>query len=469
MAHLAHSRDPSLWDRPWWRKQRRDGLEEEMAPILNAMRLRSHGYLQQTRSGRPEVVVKIVSGAMGKAAVKNIVDYIARDADYMREDGQQMIPLETHDGETLTTEAERDAFIQAWAADFEAPERYKRQAWKRELIQKLEYERRQLGYQQMRKGLSSREDARLEELNLALKTMRYNQGGKVIDLNINAPKDTIHMLLSVGGQGHKTEAAKEAVRQFLNDNFGSNGVEYLVAQHTDTENLHYHVILKARNRMTGERLQFDKEDLFNLRQEFTYQLTMMGIERAATLRQDRVATFESIRKQRETMETNLNWYESKVARAQAVDAFGAKGNALKQTERLIGMAKEAAAKASREQRAGLKQELAELEQHKKNLLALKPGQFEKEREATVKQIRQEHEQIMAKRAMKPIELPPARRRRMEQNRRAWAKRHQNRIEQTIQHLKRAQRGLDADGRKTNQNTVAMLEDLRKSLRKGLKL
>lgn len=469
MAHLSHNRDASLWERPWWRKQRRDGLQEEMAPILNAMRLRSHGYLQQTRSGKPEVVVKIVSGAMGKGAVKNIVDYIARDADYMRGDGQEIVPLETQDGEILKTEEERDALIREWAADFEAPERYKRQAWKQELIQRLEYERRQLGYQQVRTGLSGREETRLAELNLALKTMRYKQGGKVINLNITAPKDTIHMLLSVGGQGHKTEAAKEAVRQFLNDNFGSNGGEYLIAQHTDTENLHYHVILKARNRMTGERLQFDKEDLFNLRQEFTYQLTMMGIERAATLRQDRVATYESIRKQRETMETNLGWYESKVANAQAVDAFGVKGNALKQTERLLGIAKEALAKASKEQRVGLKEEVAELELHKKNLLTLNPARFEKERDATVKQITQDHERIMEKRKARPVELPAARRRRMEQNQRVWAKRHQNRIEQTIKQLKRAHRGLDAAGQKANQSTISLLEELRKGLRKGLRL
>ena len=469
MAHVSHTRDPSLWEQPWWRKQRRDGLEEEVAPILSAMRLKSHGYHTQARSGRPEVVVKIVSGAMGKGAVKNIMDYIARDADYMREDGQQTIELETQDGLILTTEAERDALIRDWGQDFEAPERYKRQAWKRDLIQQLEYERRQLGYQQIRTGLSGKEEARLAELNLSLKSLRYKQGGKVIDLNINAPKDTVHMLLSVGGQGHKNEAAKQAVRQFLNDNFGSNGYEYLIAQHTDTENLHYHVILKARNRMTGERLQFDKEDLFNLRQEFTYQLTMYGIERAATLRQDRVATYESVRKQRETMETNLNWFESKVARAQAVDAFGAKGNALKQTERLLGMAKEALAKASKDEAKGLKQEVVELEQHKKDLLTLKPGQFEKEREATVKQISQDHEKIMAKRALKPIELPPARRRRKEQNERVWTKRHQIRIEQTIQQLKRAHKGLDSAGQKTNQATIMMLHDLTRGLKQRLKI
>ncbi|TKW61145.1 MAG: hypothetical protein DI628_00510 [Blastochloris viridis] len=469
MAHVSHNRDPSLWEHPWWRKQRRDGLEEEVAPILNAMRLKSHGYHQQARSGRPEVVVKIVSGAMGKGAVKNIMDYIARDADYMREDGHQIIELETQDGQILTTEAERDALIRDWGHDFEAPERYKRQAWKRDLIQQLEYERRQLGYQQIRTGLSGKEDARLAELNLSLKTLRYKQGGKVVDLNINAPKDTVHMLLSVGGQGHKNEAAKQAVRQFLNDNFGSNGYEYLIAQHTDTENLHYHVILKARNRMTGERLQFDKEDLFNLRQEFTYQLTMYGIERAATLRQDRVATYESIRKQRETMETNLSWFESKVARAQAVDAFGAKGNALKQTERLLGMAKETLAKASKEEAKGLKQEITELELHKKDLLTLKPGQFEKEREATVKQINQDHEKIMAKRALKPIELPPARRRRKEQNERIWIKRHQLKIDETVKILTKMVNVLSPESRSETQKTIEMLTALKVSMKKSIRI
>lgn len=468
MQRIQH-RDPSLWERPWWRKQRRDGLQEEIAPILGAMRLRNPNYLHQTRSGRPEVVVKIVSGAMGKGAVKNVVDYIARDADYMREEGQQIISLETHDGQTVTSEEERDALIKGWAEDFEAPEHYKRQAWKHDLIQQLEYERRQLGYQQIRTGLNGKEGARLEELNLALKTLRYKQGGKTIDLNINAPKDTVHMLLSVGGQGHNNEDAKQAVRQFLNDNFGFSGYEYMFAQHTDTENLHYHVILKARNRMTGERLSFDKEDLFNLRQEFSYHLAMMRIERTATLRQDRVVTYESIRKQRETMETNLGWYESKVANAQAVDAFGVKGNALKQTERLIGMAKEAAAKVSKEQAAGLKQELAELERHKKNLLSLKPSQFEKEREATLKQISQDHQKLMAKQKTKPIELPAAQRRRKEQNQRIWAKRHQMRIEQTIQQLKKGGHGLSAESAAVNKRSIQMLKELRASLKKGMKL
>lgn len=461
--------DPSLWERPWWKKRSRDDLGEEISPIVGAMRYHSHSYMQQTRSGRPEAVVKIVSGAMGKGSVKNIMDYIARDADYMREEGRELIELETQDGVILTTELERDTLIQDWSKDFEAAERYKNQAWKRDIIQQLEYERGQLGYQQVKKGLTSAEEKRLAELNQALKTYTYEQNGKVIDLKINAPKETIHMLLSVGGQGHSTKAAKEAVRQFLSENFACDGYEYAFAQHTDTENLHYHVILKAKNSLNKERLHFNKEDLFNLRQEFTYQLSMVGIERTATLKKDRVATYESITKQRETLETNLNWYESKVARAQAVDAFGAKGNALKQTERLLGMAKEALAKASKEQKAGLKQEVAELEQHKKSLLELKPGQFEKEREATVKQISQDHAQIMAKKAAKPVEMSPARRRRMEFNQRIWAKRHQNRIEQTLQQLKRSHRGLDAAGQKTNQSTITMLEELRRGLRKGLKL
>lgn len=461
--------DPSLWERPWWKKRGKDELREEIAPIVGAMRYHSHSYMKQTRSGRPEAVVKIVSGAMGKGSVKNIMDYISRDADYMREEGRELIELETQDGTILRTELERDTLIQEWSKDFEAAERYKNQAWKRDLIQQLEYERGQLGYQQIRKGLSSKEEKRLEELNQALKTYKYEQNGKVIDLQINAPKDTIHMLLSVGGQGHNTKAAKEAVRQFLTENFASDGYEYAFAQHTDTENLHFHVILKAKNSLNKERLHFNKEDLFNLRQEFTYQLSMMGIERSATLKKDRVATFESIAKQRETMETNLGWYESKVAKAQAVDAFGVKGNALKQTERLLGMAKEALAKADKMQAADLKQEVAELEKHKQNLMELKPGQFEREREATVKQISQDHAQLMAKKAAKPVEVSPARRRRMEYNQRIWAKRHQNRIEQTIQQLKRAHKGLSAEGQKNNHGTISMLEELRRGLKKGLKL
>ncbi|PZP38884.1 MAG: hypothetical protein DI585_06025, partial [Pseudomonas fluorescens] len=313
MAYRPTLRDESLWEHPWWRKQRGDGLEEEIAPVVGAMRHASHTYMQQTRSGRPEAVVKIISGASGQGHSRNIMDYIARDTETLRAEGREQVALETQDGELLTTDTDRDACLNAWAQDFEDPERTKRQAWKHDLIQKLEDERSQLGGQQVIGGLSGKEQVRLDELNLALKTLRYPQGDKTLDLTINAPKDSLHMLLSVGGQGHKTASAKEAVRQFLNENFGADGYEYVFAEHTDTDNLHYHVILKARNRITGERLKFNKEDLFNLRQEFTYQLAMHGIERAATLRQDRVVTYESIHKQRETLQTNLSWYESKVA------------------------------------------------------------------------------------------------------------------------------------------------------------
>jgi len=95
MSRFYANRDPLQWDDDahLQRRDRNDPARE--IALMN--RLLNPGYVANANSGKPEAVLKIVSNAMGKGALSNVVEYIARTADYM-EDEQ---PLDLEDGQLV--------------------------------------------------------------------------------------------------------------------------------------------------------------------------------------------------------------------------------------------------------------------------------------------------------------------------------------------------------------------------------
>jgi hypothetical protein len=168
-----------------------------------------------------------------------------------------------------------------------------------------------------------------------IKGQYYESSGKRYNLKIYAPRDTIHMVLSVGGQHDEKGRfrAKQAVREYLAKNYGEIGYRYMFVEHNDTDNLHYHVILKGANELTGKQLSFDKADLFIQRGEFAQELEKQGIERSATLRRDRQQVLEKVEKGVEQLHERQSWYQNSLEKGDSGRSnivFKMKSQSLKQ-------------------------------------------------------------------------------------------------------------------------------------------
>jgi hypothetical protein len=310
-------------------------------------RLANPSYVSQLRSGKVEAVIKITSSGFGKTSVKRLADYIARDIS--EKDAEKLLPeevlekgvhnerldIELDTGHILSSKFQRDAVIEEWSADFKAKESYERQAWKKEKLDELKEEKDSLMIKDYMGGLSEKEDKRLVDVNAMIKGQYYESAGKRYSLKVYAPKDTVHMVLSVGGQHDEKGRfrAKKAVREYLAKNYGEVGYRYMFVEHNDTDNLHYHVILKGANELTGKQLSFDKADLFIQRGEFAQELEKQGIERSATLRRDRQQVLEKVEKGVEQLHERQSWYQNSLEKSdsgRSNNVFKMKSQSLKQ-------------------------------------------------------------------------------------------------------------------------------------------
>lgn len=104
----------------------------------------------------------------------------------------------------------------------------------------------------------------------------------------NPGRHATHMILTakVGSEGRDVEKLRTATREFLHENYGKQGYEYVWGIHTDTDYPHAHVIVKNRNRELQKKLRIDKADLFHQRSEYARTLSAHGLEHVATKRRD---------------------------------------------------------------------------------------------------------------------------------------------------------------------------------------
>lgn len=445
------------------RRIRQDGTDEvqDIADIMSKIgrtnRHLSTSYVAKAQSSTTQAVVKIVSAARGGGSVDKLFKYISRAVEYStngdQNDREPELELEDEQGNIITTKAQQEAILAEWMKDSDTAAVYKKQAWKQEKIDQLDRERYQLTHKTEQGQATTKDQERLAELNLALKTFRYKEPARtldltdpanadrkkalqrqyhaakskknptpwdekrtaqlkkaldsgveetparVIDLRVKAPDDAMHILLSVGGQGHNLENAKQAARQYLDENFASAGHRYTWTMHTDTDNLHFHVVLKMKSDVTKNQIHLNKDDLFHLRQDFAYQLNKQKIEpRTSTLRQDRIVTVESLQKQTHDLYQRRDWYEEKVDKARPVDAFGYRDNALKQTERLLLITQNERKKLiqGNDRRDQLKNLEDGLRAHKEQLLNFTGPKVAKQAELTVQKLEQDNKELVEK-------------------------------------------------------------------------
>lgn len=219
---------------------------------LPRLRLSSPAYAKDTRSGKPEAILKVTSYVRGHR-VKNVLEYIARAKE------KDDLELETEGGEIKRGKADIKAIYENWCQDFE------------------------------RKKPGGKREPR-HAVHIVLHA-------KVANDPTNAYK------------------VNAAARDFLKKEFGEQGYEYVFATHLDKQHPHVHVVVKNYNRTLNAKLRIGKRDLFELRRSFAAELQRQGIEHVATLRMDRPLGPRELQEQIERLKKREKWYESRLRKA----------------------------------------------------------------------------------------------------------------------------------------------------------
>lgn len=384
--------------------------EDSLVKMSN--RYSSSSYLKATQSTKVQAIIKITSGGIGKASVARLLDYVVREiSDKDKEillsevedkdvgidiDGAgDGVYLEDENGDILSNKKERNELLNEWVRDFKGGASMKKQEWKLEQFVLLKKEKKRLDIRKEIQGLSQAEEENYKKICQSIKDKKVELNGKEYNIEIKAQKDTTHVILSVGGRHDEkgTVKATEAMREFLHKNFAEAGYRYVFAAHKDTDNLHYHVILKNSHEMGGKNLRIDKADLFVLRQDLSNELTRNGIERTATLRMDREQTIEKIHKGVEQVRERHSWYQAQLAKGgeASFDVATYRNMCLKKTQYLIkGIAHELEKPGSTGDRKGLKADLKALNGFKKSLTQINPKDFNIEKEALLRNLSKEN-------------------------------------------------------------------------------
>ena len=111
--------------------------------------------------------------------------------------------------------------------------------------------------------------------------------GRMIPEDEGTNRDALNVVFSMA-PGTPPEKVKEAVREFLQDEFA--GREYVFVLHTDTLHPHVHVCIKTGRTPDLKRLSPRRADLQRWREGFAHQLREHGIEANATPRRTRGVT-----------------------------------------------------------------------------------------------------------------------------------------------------------------------------------
>lgn len=219
---------------------------------LPRLRMSSPAYAKDTRSGKPEAMLKVTSFARGHR-VKNVIEYITRAK--KKDD----LEFETQGGEIKRGRADIKELYEDWRQDFER-----------------------------KKPGAKREPRHATHIILSAK----------------APNDA-----------DTAYRVNTAARDFLRKEFGAQGYEYVFVTHRDRDNPHVHVVLKNYNRTLNTKLRLDKHDLLELRRSFAAELQRQGIEHVATRALDRPLSTKDMQERIERLKKRENLHTRQLRRA----------------------------------------------------------------------------------------------------------------------------------------------------------
>lgn len=409
-----------FWERTSLTK-RRDSEEFMDHTFLNMIsssysnRFSNSDYVNNLNSTRIQPVLKIISQQTGVTQVKQLIDYIVRE----KKSEEEKLSIEEDAGKNLGSKDARDKLIEEWKKDFFDKETYKKQEWKNEIMSKMYEERDNLEAIPENKQ-TLEQQVKLDELHQQINgqyqiVRKVNSKTNQLEetkrsLKIRGANDTTHVMLSVGGKPDPTQATR-ATRKFLQENLAAAGFKYAFVRHDDTSNLHFHVVIKSRGEF-GQRLRFDKPDLFILRQEYARCLTEMGIERVATKRLDRTAEIEKVKADLKQIKENDSWYKNQLKKIEPekgqgisnnkkdksrdFDVFSYRANLLKRTVSIIRPLENSIKLAKGADKDNLKEELHKLKIFKEQIKTITPEQFHIAQEKTINALAKDNERLIYK-------------------------------------------------------------------------
>jgi hypothetical protein len=219
---------------------------------LPRLRLSSPSYARDTRSERPEAVLKVTSFARG-ARAKNVIEYITRAKK------KDNLEFENEGGQVGRGREDIKKVYEDWRQDFER-----------------------------KKAGAKREPRHVTHIILSAK----------------APNDA-----------ETAYKVNNAARDFLAKEFGEQGYQYVFVTHRDRDNPHVHVVLKNYNRTLNNKLRLDKHDLLELRRAFAAELQKQGIEHVATRALDRPLQVKDMQARIERLKKRENLHQRQLRRA----------------------------------------------------------------------------------------------------------------------------------------------------------
>lgn len=120
--------------------------------------------------------------------------------------------------------------------------------------------------------------------------------------NTKNSRDSLHLILSTPPESDR-KAAENTAREFLKEEYGKLGHEYLFVAHNDTEHPHIHAVIKMRS-IHGKKLNPRKSDLTKAREKFAEKCRENGIEVESSSRAERGLSGKS--KRSELVQMNLS-------------------------------------------------------------------------------------------------------------------------------------------------------------------
>ena len=299
----------------FWKKSNKK-LQDQYIPITIKDRLSNSFYLNSINdNSKIPVIIKIVSKQAGSYQVKNTINYLTRED----KKEEKNLNLEDDQGGAYKNKEQTDQLIKEWKKDFLSKDRLKSQSWKieanNEILKKYHDLQSQLSKQSDNPSKQQKEDLQLlkdqVENQYIIQTKTDPKTNKLVQKKISTKlrgvSDTTHIILSTGGKPN-IDNATMATRHFLQNNFAANGFKFAFVAHNDTNNLHFHVLVKNQS-VFGKNLHFTKDDLFVLKQDYAHTLNEYGIQRSSSLRRDKTQTLQRIHKNIENIKENKTWYQ----------------------------------------------------------------------------------------------------------------------------------------------------------------
>ena len=393
----------------FWKKAKKNHNSDEKfnhsSTASYQNRFYDNSYLNDTFSKSIQPIFKIISKQSGSSQIKSLTDYLI--SEIKKEQHEQEMLFEDDEG-NLHDNKEVNGLSKSWAEDDDLSEKLESQKWKKEMMKGMKYERRKL-QKIPEEEITEKQKDRIKELSLNIKKQILTKKvinkktgeieDKTYNLKMRAIDTTTHCILSVGGKPDK-ELATIATRKFLQDNIASKGYSYIFVRHDDTDNMHFHVIIKTKNNITDKRLRFDKSDLFMIRKEYANYLSDVGIERVATKRLDRVEYLEKISKDIEKLNDKFTWYQAQINKDnnsdknKNIDIFSYRTALLSQSDNLIKRVGNM--QINSKEKKIIKSDLEILKSFKKDIIKISPEEFQIMKNKTIKYLSKENQNLFKK-------------------------------------------------------------------------